>query len=130
MGWKTGWQNFFGLLTKYFTISFRVKSKDSMWVKKQFRKQSIGMHRKSSASVNSQPCTRHLFRKRYWLRVSESKELQLLTYVKFEFYVRDGHLDPLAFLESPTLRILYEALKNLSENFSWTHSSGPRPAHR
>lgn len=48
---------------------------------------------------------------------------------KFEFQIRDGHPDPLDFLESPTLWILYEALKNLSEGFSWMHSSGPRPAH-
>lgn len=38
-------------------------------------------------------------------------------------------LDPLDFLESPTLRILYEAPKNLSKHFSWMHSSGQRPAH-
>lgn len=54
------------------------------------------------------------------------RELQLLIHLKFEFQIRDGHLDPSDFMESPTRRILCERLKNLSENFSLMRSSGQR----
>lgn len=95
-GKRTGWCSFLDFLTKYLTISFRVKGKDSMWIKKIAQKPkcrnaqeifSIQLIQNLAPCISSEKDTGWEFQR-------SLRELQLLIHLKFEFQIRDGHLDP------------------------------------